>query len=427
MNEYDTDKMLEVLRQKNYAYTDDFKEADLIILNTCSVREKAEQKVYSLLGRLNPLKQANPDLVIGVGGCVAQQEGQKILKRAKNVDMVFGTDNFFELPELLEEVHQGNRVVRTQRKAYKQKVRNFIPDFTFENVSNPGVKSYIAITKGCNNFCSFCIVPITRGLEVSRKSENILQEAARLVDQGTKEICLLGQNVNSYKAEGVDFVELLSRLDGISGLERIRFTSPHPKDFNESLADALQGLKSVCEQLHLPLQAGSDTILHRMKRHYTFAEYLEKVHLLRSRVPQATITTDLIVGFPGETDADFEKTIEALKTVRFDQIYSFKYSIRPGTPAENYEGQLDESVKAERLRQVLEIQDQIVVEKHQEMRGAELEILVEGVYPRDPCSRSGRSRGNHPVVILESDASIGDLVNVRVTGAKKYSLEAETL
>ncbi|MBF0280543.1 MAG: tRNA (N6-isopentenyl adenosine(37)-C2)-methylthiotransferase MiaB [SAR324 cluster bacterium] len=427
MNEYDTDKMLEVLRHQNFTYTDDCKEADLIILNTCSVRDKAEQKVYSLLGRLNPLKKKKPDLIIGVGGCVAQQEGEKILKRDKNVDLVFGTDNFFDLPEILKEVRLGNRVVQTARKAYKQKVRNFIPDFTFENVSKPGVKTYLAITKGCNNFCSFCIVPVTRGLEVSRKPDNILREARQLVEQGTKEICLLGQNVNSYNAEGVDFVELLGNLNKIPGLERIRFTSPHPKDFDESLADALRDLKSLCEQLHLPLQSGSDAVLQRMKRHYTLETYLKKVEILRSRVPHATISTDLIVGFPGETDADFEKTLEAMESVRFEQVYAFKYSIRPGTPAETLDGQLEESIKVERLQRVLETQDRIVTEKHREMMGTELEVLVEGAYPRDPSSRSGRSRGHHPVVIMKSDAAIGDLVQVRVTGAKKYSLEAETL
>ncbi len=234
---------------------------------------------------------------------MAQQEGEKILQRARNVDMVFGTDNLFDLPELLQAVREGKRVVQTSRKARKQKIRNFIPDFTFENVSQPGVKAFIAITKGCNNFCSFCIVPLTRGLEVSRKPENILQEAAHLVDQGTKEICLLGQNVNSYKANGVrgevvDFVELLHRLNDIEGLERIRFTSPHPKDFNKSLAQALRDLNTVCEQLHLPLQAGSDHILKRMKRRYTLDDYFEKVQLLRSHVPQATLSTDLIAGFP---------------------------------------------------------------------------------------------------------------------------------
>lgn len=427
MNEYDTDKMLEVLRKENYTYTEDYSEADLIILNTCSVREKAEQKVYSLLGRLRPLKEKNPNLVIGVGGCVAQQEGQNILRRAKEVDMVFGTDNLFDLPEMLAEVEQGKRLVRTERKAYKQKVRNFIPDFTFETVSQSSIKAYIAITKGCNNYCSFCIVPTTRGLEVSRQPDNILDEAKRLVDSGTKEICLLGQNVNSYKADGVDFVELLTQMDKIGGLERLRFTSPHPKDFHVNLADAIKGLRSVCEQMHLPLQAGSDSVLKRMKRHYTLEEYLEKVELLRSRLPKATISTDLIVGFPGETDADFRKTMEAIETVRFEQIYSFKYSTRPGTPAKNYDGQVEEALKVERLRILLETQERIISEKHQELMGVEMEILVEGEYPREPNSRLGRSRGHHSVVITDSDAQVGDLVNVCITGAKKYSLEAKKI
>ncbi|MBF0286282.1 MAG: tRNA (N6-isopentenyl adenosine(37)-C2)-methylthiotransferase MiaB [SAR324 cluster bacterium] len=427
MNEYDTDKMMEVLRQENYIYTDDCKEADLIIVNTCSVREKAEQKVYSLLGRLRPLKERNPDLIIGVGGCVAQQEGTRILNRAHSVDLVFGTDNLFDLPGMLEEVHRGNRIVQTERKAHKQKVRNFIPDFAFENTSKPGLKSYIAITKGCNNFCSFCIVPTTRGLEVSRKPENIMEEAVALVAQGAKELCLLGQNVNSYKAGGVDFVELLVRLNEIEGLERIRFTSPHPKDFHEQLAEAIENLEHVCEHLHLPLQAGSDSVLDRMKRNYTLQEYLEKVEMLRRRLPQVAISTDIIVGFPGESDVDFERTVKAVETIRFDQIYAFKYSPRPGTPAVDYDGQLEESVKSDRLNRLLALQEKIVAQKHQQLMGEVLEVLVEGTYPRDIRSRSGRSRGHYPVVILNSDANIGDLVTVRITGTKKYSLEALSL
>ncbi len=427
MNEYDTDKMLKVLQGDNYTYTEKTDDADLIILNTCSVREKAEQKVYSLLGRLRPLKDKNPNLVIGVGGCVAQQEGRNILDRAKTVDMVFGTDNLFDLPEMLEDVRQGNRVLQTERKAYKQKVRNFIPDFTFENTSTPGVKSYLSITKGCNNFCTFCIVPTTRGLEVSREPENILLEAQSLVSQGTKEICLLGQNVNSYRANGMDFVDLLYHLNEIQGLERIRFTSPHPKDFNEDLANALKNLDSVCEQLHLPLQAGSDQVLRRMKRRYTLAQYLEKVDLLRAKVPHATISTDMIVGFPGETDADFQKTLEAIEQVRFNQIYAFKFSIRPGTPAGNYDGQVEEAVKVERLRTLLETQERIVKDIQNELMGSEQEVLVEGAYPREPESRAGRSRGHHSVVIRNTDAKVGDLLKVRITGAKKYSLEAEPM
>jgi len=262
---------------------------------------------------------------------------------------------------------------------------------------------------------------------VSRQPTNILDEAKRLVDNGTKEICLLGQNVNSYKADGVDFVELLTQMDRITGLERLRFTSPHPKDFHVYLADAIKDLRAVCEQMHLPLQSGADRVLKRMKRHYTLDEYLEKVEMLRSRLPKATISTDLIVGFPGETDSDFRKTMEAIEMVRFEQIYSFKYSARPGTPAENYDGQVEGALKVERLRLLLETQERILSEKHQELMGSEMEILVEGEYPREPHSRLGRSRGHHSVVILDNDAQIGDLVNVCITGAKKYSLEANEI
>jgi len=362
MNEYDTDKMLEVLRHENYSQTNCQDEADLIILNTCSIREKAENKVYSELGRLRELKSANPDLKIGVGGCVAQQEGKAILRRAKNVDFVFGTDNLFELPEMLSKVAEGQKISRTERHA-RQKVRNFIPDYTFQQAKNFGVKAQIAITKGCNNHCSFCVVPFTRGVEVSREPEHIIAEAQRLVAAGTKEICLLGQNVNSYKANGTDFVELLRRLDGLEKLERLRFISPHPKDFHAELANAFVTLPSLCEQMHLPLQSGSDRILRRMRRWYTMETFYEKVALLRDRLPQATLSTDLIVGFPGETEEEFEMTMEAVRNVRFDLIYSFKYSARPGTRAAEYPEHLAENVKSERLKRLLETQEKIVREK----------------------------------------------------------------
>ena len=426
MNEYDSEKILRVLNEENYVYIDSPEKADLIILNTCSVREKAEQKVYSQLGRFRPLKEKNPNLLIGVGGCVAQQEGQAILKRDPNVSLVFGTDNLFDLPDLLQQAQQGKRVVQTDRVAHRQKVRNYIPDFAFD-LPESRIKSYISITKGCNNFCTFCIVPTTRGLEVSREPENIVEETIKLADKGVKEICLLGQNVNSYRTKGVNFVELLRRLDQIEGIQRIRFTSPHPKDFHAELADALHDLPSVCEHMHLPLQAGSDRILKRMKRRYSLEQFLEKVDLLRSRLPHAGLSTDLIVGFPGETDEDFQNTMDAIQTIRFNQIYAFKYSIRPGTPAEKYDGQLDESVKVERLRVLLQAQEQIVAEIQQDLQGKEQEVLVEGTHPKDISSRSGKSRENLSVVIQNSQAQLGDLVHVQITGAKKYSLEAREL
>jgi len=312
MNEYDSEKMIEVLRPENYSITNHPIEADLIILNTCSIREKAENKVYSELGRLRKLKSFNPNLKIGVGGCVAQQKGNSILKRSDNVDFVFGTDNLFDLPEILKKIHSGQKICLTTRHP-RQKVRNFIPDYTFKKTKSFGIKSFLAITKGCNNNCSFCVVPSTRGGEVSREPENIISEAKNLISTGSKEICLLGQNVNSYNAKNTNFVELLKNLDKLKNLERLRFISPHPKDFHKDLADAFVYLSSLCEHLHLPLQSGSNRILNKMRRFYTIENFYEKVDLLRDRVPMATISTDLIVGFPGETDEEFEMTMDAVK------------------------------------------------------------------------------------------------------------------
>ena len=423
MNEYDTDKMFEVLRHENYFHTDSQEDADLIILNTCSIREKAEHKVYSELGRLRDLKTANPELKIGVGGCVAQQEGEAILRRDSNVDFVFGTDNLFELPRMLRKMHKGEKITKTQRYD-RQKVRNFIPEYTYQKLQHSGIKAHLTITKGCNNYCSFCVVPVTRGLEVSREPDQIIAEAERLVSTGTREICLLGQNVNSYKANGVDFVELLQRLDKLDGLQRLRFTSPHPKDFHEKLADAIASLPSLCEQLHLPLQSGSDRILRRMRRWYKMETYYQKVAMLRERLPEATLSTDLIVGFPGETDEEFEMTIDAVRKIRFDLIYSFKYSPRPGTRATDYPGHLSESVKSERLKILLEIQEKIVREKLQALVGTDQEVLIEGNHHRKANTVAGRTRGNHPVFIKNSTKKTGDLMSVLITNANQNSLEA---
>jgi len=424
MNEYDTDKMFEVLRHENYFHTDSQEDADLIILNTCSIREKAEHKVYSELGRLRELKTANPELKIGVGGCVAQQEGEAILRRNSNVDFVFGTDNLFELPRMLRKVQNGGKITKTQRYD-RQKIRNFIPEYTFQKLQHSGIKAHLTITKGCNNFCSFCVVPVTRGLEVSREPDQIIAEAERLVSTGTREICLLGQNVNSYKANGVDFVELLQRLDKLDGLQRLRFTSPHPKDFHEKLADAIASLPSLCEQLHLPLQSGSNRILRRMRRWYTMETYYQKVSMLRERLPDATLSTDLIVGFPGETDEEFEMTIEAVRKLRFDLIYSFKYSPRPGTRAADFPGHLSETVKSERLKILQETQEKIVLEKFQSLVGTDQEVLIEGNHHRKANTVAGRTRGNHPVFIKNSTKNAGDLMSVLITKANQNSLQAE--
>jgi tRNA-2-methylthio-N6-dimethylallyladenosine synthase len=305
-------------------------------------------------------------------------------------------------------------------------VRNFIPEYAFQQTQHHGIKAHLAITKGCNNHCSFCVVPFTRGIEVSREPENILAEAQRLTSAGTREICLLGQNVNSYKANGVDFVELLHRLDELENLQRLRFISPHPKDFHEELADAFVTLPSLCEQMHLPLQSGSDRILRRMRRWYTMETFYEKVAMLRDRLPEATISTDLIVGFPGETEEEFEMTMEAVRTIRFDLIYSFKYSTRPGTRAAEYPEHLAEDEKSKRLQILLETQGKIVQEKNEALVGSIQEVLVQGKHYRKN-SITGRTRGNHSVHIDDSCAIAGDLLSVRITGALQNSLEAEII
>ena len=424
MNEYDSDKMLEVLKLENYSITNQPIKADLIILNTCSIREKAENKVYSELGRLRKLKTFNPNLKIGVGGCVAQQEGDAILQRSNNVDFVFGTDNLFDLPEILNKIHSGKKICQIKRHP-RQKVRNFIPDYTFRKTKNFGIKSFLAITKGCNNNCSFCVVPSTRGGEVSREPENIISEAKNLVSTGSKEICLLGQNVNSYNANDTNFVELLKKLDKLNNLKRLRFISPHPKDFHKDLADAFLDLKSLCEHMHLPLQSGSNRILKRMRRWYTIEHFYEKVKLLRDRVPLATLSTDIIVGFPGETDKEFEMTMEAVQKVCFDSIYSFKYSPRPGTQASKYPEQISEQIKSKRLKILLETQEKIVLRKNHALIGSMQEILIENKNNFKEKTASGRSRGNHIVKIYNCETEVGELLKVRILGVNKNSLSAE--
>jgi tRNA-2-methylthio-N6-dimethylallyladenosine synthase len=423
MNAYDSAKMLEQLQAECYDATADPGQADLVILNTCAIREKAEHKVYSLLGTLAGLKSRNPGALIGVAGCVAQQKGREILRRAPHVDLVFGTDNLFELPDLLRQAAGGRRVARTEWHSRRRRVENFIPDLP--SLPEPGgpspVSAQIAITKGCNNFCSFCVVPFTRGPEVSREPDNIVAEARRLTGRGVKEITLLGQNVNSYSALGVDFVALLERLHTVEGLERIRYTSPHPKDFNERLALAHRDLPKLCEHLHLPFQAGSDAILRAMRRNHKIAGYLEKIARARELVPGLAVTTDVIVGFPGETEADFQATLEVMHQVRFDQVYAFKFSPRPGTMAADLGDPVPESDKAERLARLFALHERTVQEINDALVGARQQVLVEGP-ARVPGAVTGRTRGNKNAVVLECRAGPGQLVGAEIVAARKFAL-----
>ena len=427
MNEHDSQRMADVLTQKGYLVSERREGCDLIILNTCSVRENPENKVYSQLGRIRELKRENENLVIGVGGCVAQQEGENILKREKSVDFVFGTDHFMHLPEMLDSVEKGKRVLNVGWMPRNKNVRNFIPEEELETRRVEGCRAFIAITKGCNNFCTFCIVPYTRGREVSREADNILAEAENLVSKGIREITLLGQNVNSYRAGNDDFYALLEKISAVPELLRLRFTSPHPKDWNDRLSDLMEANPVICNQLHLPFQSGSSRIVGLMRRGHTTEQYLKKIDYLKSKVPDVALSTDLIVGFPSETEEDFERTLEVVKYVRFHQIYAFKYSQRPGTRAAKMEDTVPRRVKEERLARLLAVHETIHGEIMDRYRNATSKVLVENYHPRLHNAVQGRTESNVPVAVRDGAAKVGSLIAVKIDKVNKYSLEATSL
>ncbi len=423
MNEHDSFQMQNVLEREGYALTETLDDAELILLNTCSVRQNPENKVYSFLGQIREQKRDRPGVIVAVGGCVAQQEGETILKREKSVDLVFGPDNVFRLPEMLAQVKQGQRVCDTRWMPRERKIQNFIPEEWVEHGHVEGVKAYVSITKGCNNMCTFCIVPTTRGREVSREKDSIVREARALVGHGAKEIWLLGQNVNSYQGSAdYRFYELLDELSTIEGLYRIRFTSPHPKDWNNTLSDLMAERKSICNQLHLPFQAGSDRILKDMRRNHTLEEYLTKIRYLQERVPTVELSTDLIVGFPGETEEDFERTLYCLREVVFSQVFAFKYSKRPGTPAAAMEDDVPREVKEERLARVIALQDELTQLKQSTYYGTEQEVLIDGAHNRKRGWMNGRTDGYKPIMIEDASLEIGDIVRARVTGHEGHWL-----
>ncbi|HOH35303.1 MAG TPA: tRNA (N6-isopentenyl adenosine(37)-C2)-methylthiotransferase MiaB [Candidatus Hydrogenedentes bacterium] len=427
MNEHDSQRMAKILESAGYEMTDDPAQAQVVLVNTCSVRENPENKVYSLLGRLRRLKKNGARVIIGVAGCVAQQEGEAILNREKCVDLVFGPDNYFDLPDMIAAAERGERVLNTEWLSGRRKVRNFIPEERMEQVALEGCKGYIAITKGCDNFCSFCIVPYTRGREVSRERDNILREARTMLERGAREIWLLGQNVNSYTADGAGFYELLDAVSRLDGLLRLRFTSPHPNDWNNRLSDLMAERKTICNHLHLPFQAGGNRILTLMRRRHTIEDYLEKVRYMRAINPRLEISTDIIVGFPTETDEEFAWTLRVMEEVRFSQVFAFKYSVRPGTRAAGMEDDVPRGLKEERLARVLELQERITGEQLHALAGSRHDVLIDGAHLRQQGVMNGRTEGFRPVSVPGDDIEIGDLVQVRITGCRNHWLEAERL
>ena len=418
MNEYDSDYLGQVLVSFNYLPTDNPKQADVILVNTCTVRAKAAQKAFSLLGRMVPLKKKNPELILGITGCLAQQEGSSLMRRFPDLDLVLGTREKKRFESFLTRIlTRGEKIVAidmdgplatpSQNNGY------------FEG----RVKNFISIMEGCNNFCSYCIVPYVRGREVSRPPEEILEEARHLISQGTQEITLLGQNVNSYKWDkAYGFPSLLREMNELKGLARIRFTTSHPKDLSDDLIDLFGVLDHLCPHIHLPFQAGSNKVLKLMNRRYTRERYIKLVGKLRQVRPEIAITSDVMVGFPQESDKDFQMTLDLMKKIEFDNLYSFKYSDRKGTLAEKMEGKIDDPEKSLRLETLQRLQNRITLKKNQMLEGTQLEVLVEG-YSKRNGQLTGRTASNKIVNFTNNNNLIGSLVNVEIQHGSANSLQ----
>ncbi|XZG70905.1 tRNA (N6-isopentenyl adenosine(37)-C2)-methylthiotransferase MiaB [Chitinibacteraceae bacterium HSL-7] len=430
MNEYDSDKMADLLNaSEGVEKTDRVEDADIILFNTCSVREKAQEKVFSDLGRVKELKLAKPDLVIGVGGCVASQEGETIIKRAPYVDVVFGPQTLHRLPDLIAKKRESGSA---QVDISFPEIEKFdhLPPARVE-----GASAFVSIMEGCSKFCSFCIVPYTRGQEVSRPFEDVLAEVAGLAQQGVKEITLLGQNVNAYRGrildgaedDIADFAMLLEYVHEIPGIERLRYTTSHPREMTQRIVDCYRTLPKLVSHLHLPVQAGSDRVLVNMKRGYTTLEFKSLVRKLREARPDICLSSDFIVGFPGETDDDFEKTMKLIEDVQFDASFSFIYSERPGTPAADLKDDVPAEVKSARLMRLQKRIDELASEVNRAMVGTVQRVLIEGHARKDATELAGRTDNNRIVNFAGPARLIGQFAEVRITTALPHSLRGEVV
>ncbi|MET3599154.1 tRNA (N6-isopentenyl adenosine(37)-C2)-methylthiotransferase MiaB [Martelella mangrovi] len=432
MNVYDSERMGEALAADGYQPTEVIEDADLILLNTCHIREKAAEKVYSALGRYRELKisreREGRETLIGVAGCVAQAEGEEILRRAPDVNVVIGPQTYHRLPDALRRAKSGERVVDTEY-AVEDKF-DYLPKK--ERGSRPkNVSAFLTVQEGCDKFCTFCVVPYTRGAEISRSRKQIVDEARRLAENGVREITLLGQNVNAWHGEGPDGAEwglgaLLFDLAAVDGIDRLRYTTSHPRDMDEQLMAAHRELPELMPYLHLPVQAGSDRILKVMNRRHTAEEYLALIERIRAARPDIALSGDFIVGFPGETEEDFQATLDLVEKVRYAQAFSFKYSPRPGTPGAKLGGQVPEAEKSERLQRLQALLSRQQLEFAQSRIGMEMDILLEKP-GRNPGQLVGRSPWLQSVVIDAGDAAVGDMVRVKVTDASANSLAAVRL
>src|SRR5437762_8277131 len=418
MNEYDSERVAGLLREHRYELTDSEADADLILVNTCAIREKAEEKVFSKLGELRALKARKPELVLGVMGCMAQLQQTTVQKRAPYVDLVFGSAAVSRVAELVDGARTERRHVLDTGEAPLVKI-------TARPPSADRVRAYVTVMEGCEKHCTFCVVPRTRGRERSHAPETILAEVRGLVAEGCREVTLLGQTVNAYGRDltpPTDLAELFLRVNDVAGLERIRFTTSNPYNLTPRLIAALRDVPKVCEWFHLPLQSGSDAVLERMNRGYTRARYLELVDAIRDAVPEMAFSTDLIVGFPGETEADFARTLDVVEQVRYDNVFVFRYSRRPGTPAADMADQVPDEVKASRNTRLLEVVNRVTAERHRRLAGRTLEVLVDGTSRKSAGELSGRTRCNR-VVNFDGQGRVagGDRAWGRVTEAPPHS------
>lgn len=421
MNQSDAERMMGQLRTIGYEQTDSMNDADLILINTCCVRETAEDRVYGKIGEIKHLKRQNPELIFGITGCMAQKEGDALIKRAPHIDFVLGTNKVHELTHIVKEIQQEHgHLVDVQLGETE------LPDDV--PVARGGkLSAWVPIMYGCNNFCTYCIVPYVRGRERSRLPEDVVKEVEQAVADGYEEVTLLGQNVNSYGKDHkqADFADLLKMVDEVPGIRRVRFMTSHPKDLSDKVIAAIRDGRHLCEHIHLPVQYGSNHILKAMNRVYTVESYRELVGRIRKEIPNVSLTTDLIVGFPGETDEDFREMLDFLREIRYDSAYTFIYSKRSGTPAATMEHQVEESVKKERLNELMAVQNEISLEINQKLLGKTMEIMVEGPSKNDASVWMGRTRTNKIVLFPHDGEQAGAFIDVKITHPQTWVLKGE--
>lgn len=419
MNINDSAKIKNILVDLGYEMSEDIKEADVVFINTCTVREGAAKKVYGKLGELKHLKKKNEDMIIGVAGCLAQEEKEEVLKKVRHVDLVLGNQNIHLLPEYIEKI-QNKKLKRAVLVDNEDELPPRI-DAEFDSDTT----AFVSIMYGCNNFCTYCIVPHVRGRERSVAQEDIIKDIKNYVERGFKEIMLLGQNVNSYNGGGKAFAELLENIAKIEGKFRIRFTSPHPRDFSDEVIDVIAREEKICKNVHLPLQAGSTAVLKSMNRGYTKEEYLELVKKLKGRIPGVSLTTDIIVGFPGETEEDFLDTMDVVEKSEYENAYMFAYSKRKGTPAATMENQVEESVKDDRLQRLMRLQGSITKKLSEEYMGKTVEILVEGTTRKNDNFYTGRTDTNKVAIFEGSEDMVGQFIKLKINKIRTWTIYGE--